>query len=328
MEAVAGSINEFVPVFFQVNPLEWNMNISVGMLGMVLFFNLSGFLITSYLLRSDAKLPEFLIRRLCRVLPLAWLYLAVVLMFSDASARTWLANYLFYANLPPKQLVPLAEHFWSLCVEIQFYAGVALLFLFLRAKGLLLLPLICIGFTLLRVANGSYASSVTYFRIDEILAGCILALIVQGKLGAPGRWLLREIAAMPKWPMVLLLVISCFRQSGWLNYLRPYLSVLLIASTMLTPETILGVWLRARWLSYVATISYALYVLHLGLTGTWLGSGELLEKYIKRPLLVVALFGLAHLSTFHYERRWIAFGKRLSESIRRAGQRSDPAASI
>ena len=43
---------------------------------------------------------------------------------------------------------------------------------------------------------------------------------------------------------------------------------------------------------------------------TWLGAGDTLEKYAKRPLLLAATFLLAHASTFHFEARWIALGRR------------------
>jgi peptidoglycan/LPS O-acetylase OafA/YrhL len=65
-------------------------------------------------------------------------------------------------------------------------------------------------------------------------------------------------------------------------------------------------------LGYIATVSYALYVIHHLLMFTWLGSGDKLVKYLKRPLLIAATFGLAHLSTFRFERRCMAWGKRLS----------------
>jgi hypothetical protein len=52
---------------------------------------------------------------------------------------------------------------------------------------------------------------------------------------------------------------------------------------------------------------------------TWLGSGEDLEKYIKRPLLFMVLFALAHLSTFYYEKQWIALGKKLSAKLKLGG---------
>jgi peptidoglycan/LPS O-acetylase OafA/YrhL len=280
---------------------------------MVVFFNLSGFLITSFLLRERATVQTFLIRRLCRILPLAWLYLAVVLIFSKASTAEWAANWFFYANLPPTHLIPLTDHFWSLCVEMQFYIGVAILFSLSRKYGLLALLFLCVFVTLFRVYHVVQVSSVTYFRIDEILAGCVLALIFHGRLGQGGEWALRKMKAVPQWLLLLVLIVSCFRQGGWLNYFRPYLAAALIGATLLTPQAMLAKSLQVRVLIYLATVSYALYVIHIGLTGTWLGSGEYPEKHLKRPLLLLVLFVLAHCSTYYYERRWIAFGKKLSE---------------
>jgi peptidoglycan/LPS O-acetylase OafA/YrhL len=74
--------------------------------------------------------------------------------------------------------------------------------------------------------------------------------------------------------------------------------------------------LEHRVLFYIAAISYALYAIHPLLGHTWLGSGAGMEKYAKRPLLFGALFLCAHISTFHFEHRWIALGKRLSSQLR------------
>jgi len=281
------------------------INLGVGVLAMALFFNLSGFLITSYLLQ-DPPLTGFLIKRFCRVLPLGWLYLALALALSAAPLSTWLSHFLFYANLPPKDLVPMTEHLWSLCVEVQFYVGVALLMLVLRARGLVLLPLLCLMFTLWRVWHGVTASSVSYYRVDEILSGSALALIYRGRLGTRGRTLL---ARLPQWPLLLLLAASSMPQSGWLNYLRPYLAALLIGATVMRPGTLLVRLLRWRFLVFCASISYALYVIHPMLTFTWLGAGSLEMKYAKRPLLFAALFALAYLSTRYYESWFIARGR-------------------
>ena len=81
-------------------------------------------------------------------------------------------------------------------------------------------------------------------------------------------------------------------------------------------------WLRAlcEWRSvvYVAQTSYALYVFHGIFANSWLGSGDTLVKYAKRPLLFAATFACAHLSTFHYERRWNALARRLASRPARA----------
>ena len=57
---------------------------------------------------------------------------------------------------------------------------------------------------------------------------------------------------------------------------------------------------------------YTIYVIHGILSNSWLGEGERLEKYLKRPLLLGITFALAHFSTFYYEKYWIKLGKKLT----------------
>jgi len=310
-----------------LGPKVLQLNVAAGLFGMVLFFNLSGFLITHFLLHRTDVL-DFLIRRLFRILPLVWLYMAFVLLVypvfgpgsspgsSLVSGETWLAHMLFYANYPPKPLIPATDHLWSICVEIHFYLGIALLVALLKKKGLMLLPFLGIGFTLLRVMNDMHFSVITHFRIDEILAGAILALIYNDKLGKGLREFFSQGSALLLLP---LLVVTCLPDACFLNYLRPYVAAALIGVTLFNPQSRLVPLLSTRFLVYVASISYALYVIHMFLMTSWLGSGEGLEKYAKRPLLFLTLFFAAHLSTFYYEKRWIALGRRISEKLRRQG---------
>ena len=95
-------------------------------------------------------------------------------------------------------------------------------------------------------------------------------------------------------------------------YVRPYLAAALVGITLWRADGVLERLLRSRPLRYVAEVSFALYVFHPLLAHTWLGSGERLEKYLKRPLLFLALFASAHLSTFHFEKHFIELGRRLS----------------
>jgi peptidoglycan/LPS O-acetylase OafA/YrhL len=292
-----------------LGPGRWRLNETAGPMGMAIFFTLSGFLITRFLwVRPDVR--NFLIRRLFRIVPIAWLGMTVVLLMAQAPPATWLAHFGFYANLPPVRLTDPGAHLWSLCVEVQFYLGVALVVSLVGRKGLFVLPLACVAVTAGRIWNGAEIGIVTWFRIDEILAGCIVALSFEGALGARPRRLLRWLSPFP---LLVLLAASGHPDSGWLNYLRPYLAAALVGSTLVDPPPALARLLGGRALGYIAAISYALYVIHHPLIYTWLGSGDRLEKYLKRPLLIGATFLLAHVSTFHFEKPLIAVGKRLAE---------------
>jgi peptidoglycan/LPS O-acetylase OafA/YrhL len=293
-----------------LGPKAWQLNDTSGPLGMSLFFTLSGFLITHFL-QNRPDVVDFLIRRFFRIIPLAWLYLALALTLKGASDESWLAHLLFYANLPPEQVGSITSHIWSLCVEVQFYVVVAFLVAVFGRRGLMLLPILCFAITLYRVFHEVHVNINTYYRGDEILAGCILALVYENRFGEMPRKLLGQANQLL---LFVLLLISCHPASGFMNYLRPYLAATLVGATLLNSRTRLASTLDNRILYYIAAISYALYVIHPLLAHSWLGSGSGLEKYIKRPLLFMVLFALAHISTYHYEHRWIRLGKRLAHS--------------
>ena len=297
---------------FPIGPKFLHLNDLAGLVGMALFFVLSGFLMSHFLLyRTDVI--DFLIRRFFRILPLAWLVIAISLLIFPVNQDAWLAHLFFYANYPPKPFVPhVTEHFWSLCVELHFYIGIALIVSLFKKNGLLLIPLICVGITLLRIIKGAEISVITHLRVDEILAGSMLALVFNQKLGLGS---INFIRKQNFFLMLALLLISSHPQAGAFLYLRPYFAALLIGNTLLNQGTKINLLLDAKILVYIASISYALYVLHPLLASSWLGSGNIMEKYSKRPLLLIVIFVCAYLSTFYYEHKAIAIGKTLSLKI-------------
>jgi peptidoglycan/LPS O-acetylase OafA/YrhL len=121
----------------------------------------------------------------------------------------------------------------------------------------------------------------------------------------------RCICAVPFALLLAAFLVSCSPLAGAFDYARPYLAMLLVGSTLFAARSRRFAILDNKPLGYLATISFALYMIHPLLSHSWLGSGDLLEKYLKRPLLLLVLFVLAHLSTFHFERHAIRLGKRL-----------------
>ena len=286
-------------------------NDSVGLFGMALFFVLSGFLITTQLISRPAP-RMFIARRLCRIVPVAWLCIAIVVIAVPMDAASVLSQLFFYANLPPQRLMAPLDHFWSLCVEVQFYVVAAVLLWLRPAVTWWLLPAFLLAVTSLRMALGVSASSVTWFRADDLLAGACLALLMNSSAWSRATQWLRSSGLV--WLLLVLLCLACILpKSGdnWLLYVRPYLAAAFVAALLACPDAWLSRLLCHRWLAYIAAISYALYVWHVPLAYTWLGSGEVLEKYLKRPLLLIVLFGVAHLSTFYFEKRFIDWGKRI-----------------
>ena len=292
---------------FPLGPAWLRFNYASGLLGMSLFFTLSGFLITSTLIYHP-NTRDFLIRRFFRIIPLAWLVILVVLTLVHAPLRIFASNLLFYSNVPPFPMSPITAHLWSLCVEVHFYLFVALLFAIWGRSGLLGLPLAGLAITLLRVATGTHMSIVTWLRVDEIFAGGTLALIYEGILGQTVQTALRRIP-IPVW--FLLLFMSCHPAFRFVSYFRPYCAAGLIGSTIFQAKSFWSGRLRASWLVYVAGISYAIYVLHLPFTFGWFAPASRVAVYERRPIALALIWLLAHLSTRYYESYWIRVGKRL-----------------
>lgn len=294
-----------------LGPKKWQINSMVVTAGMAIFFCLSGFLITSTLIYRPS-VRDFLIRRLCRILPLSWAYSIVVITALHAGGKTLIAQLFFYSNYPPYPLTALTGHLWSLCVEVQFYLTVALLFALLRRRGLLLLPLLCLMVTTARIITHTQISIVTHLRVDEILSGACLALAVESSRFSR----IKQVLCSSWLPMALipLAFASAAASSGPLPYLRPYLVTFMVGQTILLAPGWLARLLTSKKLAFVAEISYALYILHPLCTVGWLTTPSKLLRYVLRIPAIGAVTIAATLSTRFYEHWWIVLGKRWSRN--------------
>jgi peptidoglycan/LPS O-acetylase OafA/YrhL len=108
-----------------------------GDLGVSVFFVISGYLITTLLLRQSEdsgsiSLKNFYLRRLFRISPPYCLYLLAILALwalhivpmragAFLSALTYTSNYYPYSSSHPESYGWLVGHTWSLSLEEQFY---------------------------------------------------------------------------------------------------------------------------------------------------------------------------------------------------------------
>ncbi len=286
-----------------IGPKHLQLNANAGAMGMCLFFALSGFLIVRTLQRSSVT--DFLVRRLARLAPLAWLYLTVVGLLHGLGSEALGFGFAFLLNYRPDLMIHETEHMWSLGVEMHFYLAVAICAALHRKAVWLVWPA-CVAVTFLRIAEGAHLSIATHLRVDEILAGACVALLpvtwLQARSGA-NAWLLGVAAAA--W------MLTSHPESGALQFARPYATAALLALTLRLPAGSLREALEAPIPRYIASISYALYVIHPLTAHGWWGSGTLVERYLlKRPLGLIITFALAHLSTRWWEAWWIARARR------------------
>ncbi len=291
-----------------VGPKAWQLNDATGNMGMSLFFALSGFLIVSLLL-ADTTVPEFLVRRLARILPLAYAYTFVVfvLVSFDPARLFWTNTFLMNYVDPLNNLIDINAHFWSLCVEMQFYACIALVVFVLGRRGLWLVFPACIAITLIRIGHGATVDIRTHHRVDEILAGACVAMLYRPDWS---RFKRMAVVALPA------ILVLWFLSANWmlepLGYFRPYFSSALLVAALCLQNSAFGRFLASKTLGYIATISYALYIIHPATIHGWLNEGGPAVKYLlKRPVSFAVTFALAHVSTFYWESYWQDAGRRL-----------------
>jgi len=291
-----------------INAIIPGGNSAIAAGGMAIFFTLSGFLITRFLWERPEPRP-FLIRRVMRILPLAWLAMLGLFLAqrSESSFEELIANLLFYSNLPPSRLFEGGGHLWSLSVEMHFYTAIAAIVAVFGRRGLLVVPVCAAAVTIARIYAEQRISIVTWHRVDEILAGSTVALIYLGAFGKRPLAILKGV----NFYVALLLATACvYFLDSPLAYGRPYAVALLVATSLWGLPTLLKPIFESRPAAYIAKISYALYVFHVILDHTWLGSGDTLAKYAKRPLLFAATWLAAHVSTHYWEDRFIRLAKK------------------
>lgn len=251
--------------------------------GVDIFFAISGFLITTLLLRErDAtgtvSLRGFYARRALRILPAFIAYLGFVAVLDHLgwvhiATRDWIAAATYTVNFTPG-VPPQLWHIWSLSVEEHFYVlwPPALLLLGLGRAGRLALVILLLG-PVLRWLTYTYARGTididfaTFTRLDAIAVGCLLAMAARIPAA---RSPLRALDARPMaWFCVGVgvLVLSVFAlghsgkytivAKGLVNALA--IGVILWTATR-SPATSFGHVLNWAPLAWLGRLSYSLYL--------------------------------------------------------------------
>lgn len=238
-----------------------------GQHGVTIFFVLSGFLITSKLLEGPIDLKKFYLRRVFRLMPAAWAYLATLLLLNRLTGIEWLSLgelrscLLFYRNF---HLAPgMAGHFWSLSIEEQFYLAWPCVLLFAGARrGRLIAAAGVVGIAAYRWVfwahyNHAGPNLQSQVRMDALLVGCTLALL----LADPA---VRSFAA--KWSRfwvapALVGFLYCVAHFEALAPLCESLSIAgLMSASVLHAGSLPAKPLSLRPLTWLGTVSYSVYL--------------------------------------------------------------------
>ncbi len=251
----------------------------VANLGVRVFFVISGFLITSLLLKEEqVQLGQFYWRRFYRIFPPFYFYLLV--LFGLSSARLlaaipasdfgWAATYTTNFRIERSWLI---GHTWSLSVEEQFYllwpgllALVGRRRAMVAALGVLLVtPLIRVGWNFLLPAWRPLIGEAFPTIADSIATGCLLAGF-RSRLHAHPLYQ-RALASSALVPLLVLTLFAINTQHihplpFWLAG-ETMLNVgvaFLIDRAVTRPDTALGAILNFGPLARIGVVSYSLYL--------------------------------------------------------------------
>ena len=310
-----------------------------GWAGVNTFFVLSGFLITGILFDSrDApqRARTFYIRRSLRIFPLyygifflllvlnplmhwkwsvawiAWpLYLGNFLRYLspasalDGSSQQLAADAQLHTPRHPAQTIYMG-HFWSLCVEEQFYLLWPWVVFGVRSRRALLwiCSVVVILAPLLRLLLRHVAPTwmlqqglldrVTPLQLDSLLLGGLIALLWRGE----HRDLLLKLGHIVAWIMLIVAVLYCactfhIHEPNWRNHFRypdwslvwglTFINVLSasLILAVLRPDGVLYRIFCLRPLRWAGRISYGAYVIHDMIH-------SLCETYIVRLINLIA----------------------------------------
>lgn len=296
-----------------------------GFVGVDIFFVISGFLITSIIVREvecgQFRLIDFYRRRAVRIFPALIAMIALVLAFGawrllpsefERLAASAMASLAFASNIhfwlvadyfsPDAELMPLL-HTWSLGVEEQFYIVFPLAMMVIaRFARRHLLPILALA-TALSFAGGwilGVGSPVAAFyllpvRAWELLAGSLVAVwSLDAALRPAGPR--REIAAIVGAGLMVAAIVLVRDGPGF-----PVPQALLpVAGTALLlacgEGTAVGRVLSLGPLRYIGRISYSTYLWHWPLIAFWRTETGIALDAVETVALIVVSLGAGALS--------------------------------
>jgi peptidoglycan/LPS O-acetylase OafA/YrhL len=249
----------------------WRPWCQTGQHGVTLFFVLSGYLITSRLIKGPIDLKRFYIRRFFRLMPTAWTYLAFLFLIHLVTGATVMsssaafASLFCYRNFLLSGSDVLTGHFWSLSLEEQFYLVWPPILFFAGAQPSRwiagLAAIACAGYRWFAWShyNSNVLNGQSQVRADAPLIGCLLALMMSdpricAALARTAKFFVIPAAAI---------FLTCMAEFHWLPPLAECVAIaLLTAAAVLAPRSIAAKLLSFKPLMKLGVLSYSIYVWH------------------------------------------------------------------
>ena len=288
--------------------LEW------GWAGVDIFFVLSGFLITGILIDTiDAphRFRNFYIRRTLRIFPLYYTVLLVIVLLTPVFHWKWSAFWLLWPTYLGNYGACLAGylqadnydvinylvsqtrgfslhviHFWSLCVEEQFYFIWPFVIYKVRKIGVIrnICIVVIVALPIIRIAARLYLprvlidlgilSSATFFRFDSFLVGGLLVILLRGEHAQRIRHLSSTICAgsilmlLAGWAFAVFVLhqgVSVGSNTPWMSTVGHTLVDFVSAALLLLalkPGSLVYRLFTLKPLDRLGMVSYGFYVYH------------------------------------------------------------------
>jgi peptidoglycan/LPS O-acetylase OafA/YrhL len=247
----------------------------VGAQGVTLFFAISGFLITTLLLRERERnagidLKAFYVRRTLRIFPLYFgvlaLYVAVVALLERNTlvGQAFFSNLIYFATFTTNLFVPLDGRVifyfaWSLAAEEQFYLLWPSVLLLMKTPGRaawLLLGVSMAGIAGQLIGNRFFSAIPLSIVVGALLA---MALHTERGFGALHQ-LLGWRGAPVALAMALVVGLGVVSVPAFINQI---LFAALVGACVITEKHALARLLAVKPIAYVGAISYGMYMFHM-----------------------------------------------------------------
>lgn len=272
-----------------------------GLLGVTVFFVISGFLITRILISelergNTVNIKKFWFRRIRRLLPAVLVMAAVIILVSAVFNRVLFTK--ACSDLPSvvfcynnwKQIFNNVSYFenagipspfthcWSLAIEAQFYLAYPILLLFVKkcknwkrisACVTILLAIISMGAMWILFDPSKDPSRVYYgtdTRVFSLLFGAFLAFIVKDIKNKKDNWyVLKNVIGGAAFAGLLYMMV---RVDGYSIFLYKggqgiaSVCTVLVIFSLLDEGCVLNKILNARFLKWIGDRSYGIYLWH------------------------------------------------------------------
>jgi peptidoglycan/LPS O-acetylase OafA/YrhL len=306
--------------------------------GVDVFFCISGYLICTLLLdekrrlEGRVRLGRFYTRRAFRILPPLVAYLAALVVLHASgqlpqlSRSEVIAVLAFFRNYSTGSWY--TGHFWSLAIEEHFYLIIPLMLSMLRWRSALLVAVfLSVASALWRAIEFRYdivqpslpwtfSQFRTENRLDGLMNGAILAFLLHKPRIREGLSRALSPAVWVGLMAITVVALTALTAQPWRRTVCAAILPLIIAHTVLRPNTPAGRFLESFPMRWVGRLSYSLYLwqqLFLIPNYVELAPGPL--GLLQRSLLsVFPATACAVASYYLIEKPMIRMGHRLAKS--------------